>query len=77
MTDALSERKPRIACLGALELVVLPQSRRTSPVIGSAPLTPKAPLMLARAATAAGAERQNFLEHLPRYRDLGHLEGLN
>ena len=67
------EAKAEDCCLAALELVAWPSSRRTSAVVVCA-FRPQAPSCRCGRRPQPGDEHQDFLEHLPRHRDLSQLE---
>ena len=68
-------RKHPVDSAEALKRAALAVSRRTSPVVVRAPRPHEARSCRGRRCPQSGDQRQDFGEHLPRYGDLGHLEG--
>ena len=66
--------KPPVDRTEALKRAALPGSRRTSAAVVCCICRQRSSCRRRR-CPQPGDQRQDFLEHLPRHRDLGHLEG--
>ena len=66
--------KPPIDCAEALKRSALLPSGRTSSVVCLSIRFPYFTLAQVASAAQPRDQRENFLEHLSRHRDLGHLE---